>query len=239
MKHRVAGIAQATTMCCVRVQQKLCVRHRVDNWQCKQVLTAKPAQSSTRRIAIRVEEWDVAKEKDSVMKKAEERVVGTWKDEDGASSDIGDYFKCPAIGKERKKCGQSKEINVGGIHVSDDYHPPKAEEILNKLEEEQKVEPPKMFSRRKKAVSFHGVEPPKADDCMEWRLALKRSSACTNVSIMNLTDMDNGESTESEQTEEEGSEHTLDKRETFLGEADSETDLESLPSLVRVWPQGV
>ncbi|KAJ1167395.1 hypothetical protein NDU88_007787 [Pleurodeles waltl] len=45
------------------------------------------------QMAITVEEWDVAKENDSVMKKTEERVVGGWKDEDGARSNIGDYFK--------------------------------------------------------------------------------------------------------------------------------------------------
>ncbi|XP_078509876.1 testis-specific serine kinase substrate [Lissotriton helveticus] len=160
-----------------------------------------------------------------------------------------------------KTIWQSKEINIGGIHIPDDYLTPKAEEILIVHEEEQKMESPKMFSKRKKAVSFHGflysyslkfltigphtfpcsswVEPSKANACMEWGLALKRSSACTNVSIMNLTDMDNDDSTESEHTEEEVLEHTVEEPEIILGEADSETDLESLPSLEEVRSSGL
>ncbi|KAM4652871.1 testis-specific serine kinase substrate isoform 2-T2 [Discoglossus pictus] len=56
------------------------------------------------------------------------------------------------------------------------------------------IESPKLFTSRKKAVSFHGVEMPKLDDCMQWRLQLKRSSASTNVSLLNLAESDKEDS---------------------------------------------
>ncbi|XP_044134093.1 testis-specific serine kinase substrate isoform X2 [Bufo gargarizans] len=60
--------------------------------------------------------------------------------------------------------------------------------------------------RRAKAVSFHGVKVPKADDSLSWCLQLKRSSASTNVSILNLTESDSYEFKTSENNASSSSE---------------------------------
>ncbi|XP_028929804.1 testis-specific serine kinase substrate isoform X1 [Ornithorhynchus anatinus] len=48
----------------------------------------------------------------------------------------------------------------------------------------------KGIQKKKKAVSFHGVEPRMSHEPMQWCLNLKRSSACTNVSLLNLASVD-------------------------------------------------
>ncbi|XP_075696293.1 testis-specific serine kinase substrate isoform X4 [Rhinoderma darwinii] len=60
--------------------------------------------------------------------------------------------------------------------------------------------------RRPKAVSFHGVEAPKAEDSLSWSLQLKRSSASTNVSVLNLTESDSFEFKTSETNSSSSSE---------------------------------
>ncbi|XP_069505511.1 testis-specific serine kinase substrate [Ambystoma mexicanum] len=122
-----------------------------------------------------------------------------------------------------KTIWQSEEINVGGNQGADDKHPNAPEASENE----------ELLTRRKKAVSFHGVEPPKVEDCMDWRLMLKRSSASTNVSILNLTEVDNDESTESEPTEE-GSEIAAEAVESLSDQMlpdDSETDQDIMAPL--------
>ncbi|KAK2088935.1 hypothetical protein P7K49_034842 [Saguinus oedipus] len=54
--------------------------------------------------------------------------------------------------------------------------------------------PDKGIPKKKKAVSFHGVEPPMSHQPMHWCLNLKRSSACTNVSLLNLAAMETTDS---------------------------------------------
>ncbi|XP_029440318.1 testis-specific serine kinase substrate [Rhinatrema bivittatum] len=98
-----------------------------------------------------------------------------------------------------KTIWQCQEINqIGDQPCTDTKLLP---EVPLTAEQQPKMEKLRMFVRRKKAVSFHGVETGKADDCMQWRLQLKRSSACTNVSVLNLAEVDN-ETTESETTED-------------------------------------
>ncbi|XP_004646488.1 testis-specific serine kinase substrate isoform X4 [Octodon degus] len=46
--------------------------------------------------------------------------------------------------------------------------------------------PAKGITKKKKAVSFHGVEPRMPHEPVHWCLNLRRSSGCTNVSLLNL-----------------------------------------------------
>ncbi|CAM4690408.1 unnamed protein product [Lepidochelys olivacea] len=88
-----------------------------------------------------------------------------------------------------KTIWQSKEINEAGDPPSGaETRAQSTRELLGKAS-------PKAFPRKKKAVSFHGVEPPPASEAPPGRLNLKRSSACTNVSLLNLTG-DDSESTD-------------------------------------------
>ncbi|XP_038237966.1 testis-specific serine kinase substrate isoform X5 [Dermochelys coriacea] len=80
-----------------------------------------------------------------------------------------------------KTIWQSKEINEAGDPPSGaETRAQSTRDLLGKAS-------PKAFPRKKKAVSFHGVEPPPASEAPPGRLNLKRSSACTNVSLLNLT----------------------------------------------------
>ncbi|CAM5131298.1 unnamed protein product [Natator depressus] len=88
-----------------------------------------------------------------------------------------------------KTIWQSKEINEAGDPPSGaETRGQSTRDLLGKAS-------PKAFPRKKKAVSFHGVEPPPASEAPPGRLNLKRSSACTNVSLLNLTG-DDSESTD-------------------------------------------
>ncbi|KAL4664368.1 hypothetical protein H8957_013131 [Semnopithecus entellus] len=57
--------------------------------------------------------------------------------------------------------------------------------------------------KKKKAVSFHGVEPQMSHQPMHWCLNLKRSSACTNVSLLNLAAMEPTDSMGTDSTVED------------------------------------
>ncbi|XP_004061237.4 testis-specific serine kinase substrate isoform X6 [Gorilla gorilla gorilla] len=61
----------------------------------------------------------------------------------------------------------------------------------------------KGIPKKKKAVSFHGVEPQMSHQPMHWCLNLKRSSACTNVSLLNLAAMEPTDSTGTDSTVED------------------------------------
>uniref|UniRef100_A0A8C8RW74 Testis specific serine kinase substrate n=1 Tax=Pelusios castaneus TaxID=367368 RepID=A0A8C8RW74_9SAUR len=88
-----------------------------------------------------------------------------------------------------KTIWQSKEINEAG-------DPPSGvENRTQSTRDLQSKASPKGFPKKKKAVSFHGVEPPPAGEAPPSHLNLKRSSACTNVSLLNLTG-DDSESTD-------------------------------------------
>uniref|UniRef100_A0A452J650 Uncharacterized protein n=1 Tax=Gopherus agassizii TaxID=38772 RepID=A0A452J650_9SAUR len=88
-----------------------------------------------------------------------------------------------------KTIWQSKEINEAGDPPSGvETRAQSTRDLLGKAG-------PKAFPKKKKAVSFHGVEPPQANEAPSGHLNLKRSSACTNVSLLNLTG-DDSESTD-------------------------------------------
>ncbi|XP_060030427.1 testis-specific serine kinase substrate isoform X2 [Erinaceus europaeus] len=81
-----------------------------------------------------------------------------------------------------KTIWQSKEIHEAG-------DPPAGMDSRPQLVPEAPggvASPPKGITKKKKAVSFHGVEPRMSHEPMHWCLNLKRSSACTNVSLLNL-----------------------------------------------------
>ncbi|XP_006898717.1 PREDICTED: testis-specific serine kinase substrate [Elephantulus edwardii] len=59
--------------------------------------------------------------------------------------------------------------------------------------------------KKKKAVSFHGVEPRMSHEPMHWCLNLKRSSACTNVSLLNLAATETTDSSGTDSTTEDSS----------------------------------
>ncbi|XP_069919154.1 testis-specific serine kinase substrate isoform X5 [Oryctolagus cuniculus] len=63
--------------------------------------------------------------------------------------------------------------------------------------------PAKGISKKKKAVSFHGVEPRMSHEPMHWCLNLKRSSACTNVSLLNLAAVEPTDSSGTDSTTED------------------------------------
>ncbi|XP_053117565.1 testis-specific serine kinase substrate isoform X1 [Hemicordylus capensis] len=98
-----------------------------------------------------------------------------------------------------KTIWQSKEINEAG-------DTPTGAESRAQGSKEQLGKPNsvnKGFAKKKKAVSFHGVEPHMTNE--NPNLNLKRSSACTNVSLLNLTDGERDDSTtENESTDDGG-----------------------------------
>ncbi|KAJ7313746.1 hypothetical protein JRQ81_005406 [Phrynocephalus forsythii] len=108
-----------------------------------------------------------------------------------------------------KTIWQSKEINeAGDTPTGAEGRPPGSKEQLGKSSGA------KGFPKKKKAVSFHGWEPwegggwsvtePHLTD-ESPNLNLKRSSACTNVSLLNLTDGERDDSTtENESTDDGG-----------------------------------
>ncbi|KAM5296981.1 testis-specific serine kinase substrate isoform 1-T1 [Glossophaga mutica] len=81
-----------------------------------------------------------------------------------------------------KTIWQSKEIHEAG-------DPPAGVESRSQIVPEAPgvgTSPAKGVAKKKKAVSFLGVEPRMSHEPMHWCLNLKRSSACTNVSLLNL-----------------------------------------------------
>ncbi|XP_054444520.1 testis-specific serine kinase substrate [Pteronotus mesoamericanus] len=81
-----------------------------------------------------------------------------------------------------KTIWQSKEIHEAG-------DPPAGVESRSQMVPEAPgvlTSPVKGIPKKKKAVSFLGVEPRMSHEPMHWCLNLKRSSACTNVSLLNL-----------------------------------------------------
>ncbi|XP_034271253.1 testis-specific serine kinase substrate isoform X1 [Pantherophis guttatus] len=97
-----------------------------------------------------------------------------------------------------KTIWQSKEINEAGdtpIGIES-----RAQGTKDQLGKPTSI---KGFPKKKKAVSFHGVEPHFTSESPN--LNLKRSSACTNVSLLNLTDGERDDSTtENESTDDGG-----------------------------------
>ncbi|XP_034356265.1 testis-specific serine kinase substrate isoform X10 [Arvicanthis niloticus] len=99
-----------------------------------------------------------------------------------------------------KTIWQSKEIHEAG-------DPPAGVESRAQLVPEAPggvTSPAKGITKKKKAVSFHGVEPRMSHEPMHWCLNLKRSSACTNVSLLNLAAMEPDSSGTDSTTEDSG-----------------------------------
>ncbi|XP_037056447.1 testis-specific serine kinase substrate isoform X3 [Peromyscus leucopus] len=99
-----------------------------------------------------------------------------------------------------KTIWQSKEIHEAG-------DPPVGVESRAQLVPEAPggvTSPTKGIAKKKKAVSFHGVEPRMSHEPMHWCLNLKRSSACTNVSLLNLAAMEPDSSGTDSTTEDSG-----------------------------------
>ncbi|XP_077171004.1 testis-specific serine kinase substrate isoform X3 [Paroedura picta] len=96
-----------------------------------------------------------------------------------------------------KTIWQSKEINEAG-------DTPTGVESRAQSSKEQlgKSSSIKAFPKKKKAVSFHGVEPHLTSESPN--LNLKRSSACTNVSLLNLTDGEHEDSTTESKPSDDG-----------------------------------
>ncbi|XP_017368109.1 testis-specific serine kinase substrate [Cebus imitator] len=98
-----------------------------------------------------------------------------------------------------KTIWQSKEIHEAG-------DTPAGVESCSQLVPEAPrgvTSPGKGIPKKKKAVSFHGVEPPMSHQPMHWCLNLKRSSACTNVSLLNLAAMEPTDSSGTDSTVED------------------------------------
>ncbi|ELW47127.1 Testis-specific serine kinase substrate [Tupaia chinensis] len=98
-----------------------------------------------------------------------------------------------------KTIWQSKEIHEAG-------DPPAGIESRSQLVPEAPgggTSPAKGITKKKKAVSFHGVEPRMSHEPMHWCLNLKRSSACTNVSLLNLAAMEPTDSSGTDSTTED------------------------------------
>ncbi|XP_014650795.1 PREDICTED: testis-specific serine kinase substrate isoform X7 [Ceratotherium simum simum] len=98
-----------------------------------------------------------------------------------------------------KTIWQSKEIHEAG-------DPPAGVESHSQLVPEAPggvTSPAKGISKKKKAVSFHGVEPRMSHEPMHWCLNLKRSSACTNVSLLNLATTEPTDSSGTDSTTED------------------------------------
>ncbi|XP_004767326.1 testis-specific serine kinase substrate isoform X6 [Mustela erminea] len=95
-----------------------------------------------------------------------------------------------------KTIWQSKEIHEAG-------DPPAGVESRSQVVPEAPggvTTPAKGITKKKKAVSFHGVEPRMSHEPMHWCLNLKRSSACTNVSLLNLAAMEPTDSSGTDST---------------------------------------
>ncbi|KAM8788425.1 testis-specific serine kinase substrate isoform 2-T2 [Rhynchonycteris naso] len=104
-----------------------------------------------------------------------------------------------------KTIWQSKEIHEAG-------DPPAGVESRTQLVPEAPggvTSPAKGIAKKKKAVSFHGVEPRMSHEPMHWCLNLKRSSACTNVSLLNLTTVDPTDSSLTESITDDSSQLAL------------------------------
>ncbi|TEA25510.1 hypothetical protein DBR06_SOUSAS11710122 [Sousa chinensis] len=100
-----------------------------------------------------------------------------------------------------KTIWQSKEIHEAG-------DPPAGVESRSQMVPEAPggvTSPVKGISKKKKAVSFHGVEPRMSYEPMHCCLNLKRSSACTNVSLLNLATMELTDSSGTDSTVEDSS----------------------------------
>ncbi|XP_065755244.1 testis-specific serine kinase substrate isoform X1 [Phocoena phocoena] len=100
-----------------------------------------------------------------------------------------------------KTIWQSKEIHEAG-------DPPTGVEGRSQLVPEAPggvTSPVKGIAKKKKAVSFHGVEPRMSYEPMHCCLNLKRSSACTNVSLLNLAAMEPTDSSGTDSTVEDSS----------------------------------
>nr|XP_056720587.1 testis-specific serine kinase substrate [Euleptes europaea] len=97
-----------------------------------------------------------------------------------------------------KTIWQSKEINEAGDTPSGgaESRPQSSKEQMGKSGGI------KAFPKKKKAVSFHGVEPHLTSESPN--LNLKRSSACTNVSLLNLTDGEHEDSTTENDPSDDG-----------------------------------
>ncbi|KAG3256535.1 testis-specific serine kinase substrate isoform X2 [Ictidomys tridecemlineatus] len=98
-----------------------------------------------------------------------------------------------------KTIWQSKEIHEAG-------DPPAGVESRSQLVPEAPggvTNPAKGITKKKKAVSFHGVEPRMSHEPMHWCLNLKRSSACTNVSLLNLAAVEPTDSSGTDSTTED------------------------------------
>ncbi|XP_048372412.1 testis-specific serine kinase substrate [Sphaerodactylus townsendi] len=96
-----------------------------------------------------------------------------------------------------KTIWQSKEINeAGDTPTGAESRPQSCKEQLGKSTSI------KTFPKKKKAVSFHGVEPHLTSESPN--LNLKRSSACTNVSLLNLTDGEHEDPTTENKPSDEG-----------------------------------
>ncbi|XP_072822713.1 testis-specific serine kinase substrate isoform X9 [Vicugna pacos] len=128
-----------------------------------------------------------------------------------------------------KTIWQSKEIHEAG-------DPPAGVESRSQLVSEAPggvTSPAKGIAKKKKAVSFHGwvcrtlsgtvlapsaasnraqvspVEPRMSHEPMHWCLNLKRSSACTNVSLLNLAAVEPTDSSGTDSTTEDSSQLAL------------------------------
>ncbi|XP_037372912.1 testis-specific serine kinase substrate isoform X6 [Talpa occidentalis] len=104
-----------------------------------------------------------------------------------------------------KTIWQSKEIHEAG-------DPPAGVESRSQLVPEAPggvTSPAKGIAKKKKAVSFHGVEPRMSHEPMHWCLNLKRSSACTNVSLLNLAAMEPTDSSGTDSTTEDSGQLAL------------------------------
>nr|XP_012316335.1 testis-specific serine kinase substrate [Aotus nancymaae] len=98
-----------------------------------------------------------------------------------------------------KTIWQSKEIHEAG-------DTPVGVESCSQLVPEAPqgvTSPDKGIPKKKKAVSFHGVEPLMSHQPVHWCLNLKRSSACTNVSLLNLAAMEPTDSSGTDSTVED------------------------------------
>ncbi|XP_052569469.1 testis-specific serine kinase substrate [Peromyscus californicus insignis] len=99
-----------------------------------------------------------------------------------------------------KTIWQSKEIHEAG-------DPPVGVESRAQLVPEAPggvTSPTKGITKKKKAVSFHGVEPRMSKEPMHWCLNLKQSSACTNLTLLNLAAMEPDSSGTDSTTEDSG-----------------------------------
>nr|KAF6408307.1 testis specific serine kinase substrate [Molossus molossus] len=100
-----------------------------------------------------------------------------------------------------KTIWQSKEIHEAG-------DPPAGVESHSQMVPKAPggvTSPAKGISKKKKAVSFHGVEPRMSHEPMHWCLNLKRSSACTNVSLLNLAAVEPTDSSVTDSTTDDSS----------------------------------